>query len=197
MMFTALATPATANTVTSSAGTANDTSQSTPGMSVRVMTASRTQAASMADTAVKKSRRRGLWVLVRSSARPPKKAGAAQPSSLAPRTVSPPLNANRVPSELATPTTMPSPPMRGTGVAWNFCGPLMSASADRWEWVLAERITKKVTVADRAKARNSTTIGQVYSAPPRGFEPRNPAAYNAARSPNEHRVGYGDLTACC
>src|SRR5438067_6729630 len=42
----------------------------------------------------------------------------------------------------------------------------MSASAEKCAWVRAERITKNVIVADSAKARNSTTIGEVYRPPP-------------------------------
>ena len=77
MMLNALATPVTTNTVTSNAPSGKATTQSRPGMSVRVITACTSQTASAAETAAKNSLRRGLCVLVRSSAIPAPNAGIA------------------------------------------------------------------------------------------------------------------------
>ena len=81
MMLIELATPATTNTASSTAPTGYEAIQSSPGMSVRAMTAPRTQAVSAADTAVAARRWRGVTVLVRSSISPAAKAGTEQANS--------------------------------------------------------------------------------------------------------------------
>ena len=123
MMLIELATPATANTDTAAAPNGNDTTQSSPGMAVRRIAASSSQTASSAEKAVASNRREGLTFLVRSSARPATKAGMPQASS---RKACSPDGASRNQSTVAparAPARMPSPPMRGTGITWNFCGP--------------------------------------------------------------------------
>ena len=75
MMLTEFATPVTAKMVSATANGTMAISVSTPGMSVRRITASSNQIARLADSAVANRRRRGDIVLVRSSAKPATKAG--------------------------------------------------------------------------------------------------------------------------
>ena len=117
MMLTAWATPVMTKTVTTAAPAEKPTTQSSPGMSVRTITLSTRYTASAADTAVKNRRRRGLCALVRSSASPAANTGSAASSR---PTVNGHIGASSQAAQAApaaTPRTMPTPPMRGTGRA--------------------------------------------------------------------------------
>ena len=113
-------------------------------MSVWVITAPSSQMASAAEMIVATRRLRGETLLVTSSVMPAANAGRLQASSSHregaagdPRTWA-----------IPTPTTIaiitPRPPTRGTGRAWNFCGPLRSWSADRWPCRIDDRMMRRV-----------------------------------------------------
>ena len=97
---------------------------------------------SAADTAVASKRFAGETFLVRSSIRPARKAGRPQISSKAPNFQSVCLAKAATPTQHAKPVNIPVPPMRGTGVAWNFWGPERSASADRCSRPIRCRTTR-------------------------------------------------------
>ena len=159
MMLTELATPVTTNIVTNAAPSGIDTTQSSPGMAVWVITDCRPQTASPADTAVKNSRRRGLMRLVKSSASPATKHGMPQVSSK--RASEPPRESWKptASAPASTPTTMPMPPMRGTGLTWNFCGPVKSLSCAACPLARAVRTTHRVMASDVTKAASKMDMG--------------------------------------
>jgi hypothetical protein len=85
-------------------------------MAVRTSTASSSHTASSADTAVATRRRAGVTLLVRSSVRPASNAGKPQASRM--KACSPAARSrNQITHAPASaPSTMPTPPMRGTGM---------------------------------------------------------------------------------
>ena len=107
------------------------TSRSRPGMPVFVMAAFINQMPSAADTAVASSRLAGETRLVRSSISPARNAGRPHSSNSAPKVQSGRFDKAATPTQHTSPANIPVPPMRGTGVAWNFCGPARSVSAER------------------------------------------------------------------
>ncbi|MFN7610617.1 MAG: hypothetical protein ACK5QX_06730, partial [bacterium] len=107
----------------------------------------------------------GLTRLVRSSMSPAAKAGVPKTRSQKRVSAATLPVAARATQAATMPAAMPTPPMRGTGRAWNFCGPDVSRSSDRDPFSLVECTTHKVTPRETANAIRMPNIRCIVGAP--------------------------------
>jgi hypothetical protein len=159
MMLMAFERPVTASTVKPTAAGYHWISVSRPGMSVRMMTASSSQIPRPDEPAMNQSLQRGATLRARSSARPERKAGMAVSNRSHNVGVIGILNASAHTMPISNPMKMPTPPTRGTGRAWNFCGPVRLRSAEILACAFAERTTSRLTMQDVRKLSMKNCMG--------------------------------------